>query len=202
MKRTLVITFSLVVAVIAGFVLQKNLSNGQDSPAMQQQLSSTEESPVAQQTVTGITELHDYQGQLSAWDGDARLVNFWATWCAPCRREIPLLKQLQNDKPEKQLQVVGIAVDYMEDVVAYAEQAQFNYPILVGQEEAMDAAASSGVDFIGLPFTLIVAGDGSLVSTHMGELHQQHVDHIAAIMKKLESGAMDLDSARRELGTL
>ncbi len=202
MKKLLVVTLGFIAAAVAGFALQQNLSNNQDSPAPQQNLSSNEENPARQQNANNITPLDDYQKQLSEWGGEARLVNFWATWCAPCRREIPLLKQLQSEKTEKQLQVVGIAVDFMDDVVAYAEQAQFNYPILVGQEEAMDAAASSGVEFIGLPFTLIVSGDGDLVSTHMGEIQQAHVDHIAAVMQDLESGVLDLDGARHALDTL
>lgn len=190
MKKILVVTLGLSAAAVAGFLLQQNLSQDQKVAAPQQI------------TTNNIVALHNYEEQLSAWSGEARLVNFWATWCAPCRREIPLLKQLQSEKDEKKLQVIGIAVDFMDDVVAYAEQAQFNYPILVGQEEAMDAAASSGVEFIGLPFTLIVAADGTLVSTHMGEIQQPHVDHIVAVMQDLESGVLDLDGAREALHTL
>lgn len=189
MKKILVVMLGLAAATVAGFLLQQNLSPKQDIAA-------------PPQNATSIVALNNYEEQLSEWSGEARLVNFWATWCAPCRREIPLLKQLQSDKQEKNLQVIGIAVDFMDDVLAYAEQAQFNYPILVGQEEAMDAAATSGVEFIGLPFTLIVSADGTLVSTHMGEIQQTHVDRIVAVMQDLESGVLDLDGARQALHTL
>ena len=74
----------------------------------------------------------------SEWDGKHRIVNFWATWCAPCRREIPLLKAFQEEHGVDDFQVIGIAVEFLEPVVAYAEDAQFNYPILYGELDAME----------------------------------------------------------------
>ena len=108
--------------------------------------------------------------QLSEWNGKSRMVNFWATWCAPCRREIPLLKATQTANAADNVQIIGIAVDFPEDVAAYAEVAEFNYPILVGQEDAMAAAEASGIDFIGMPFTMIIAPDGELLKSHIGEI--------------------------------
>ena len=104
-----------------------------------------------------LSDLDGNPRDFSEWDGKARLVNFWATWCAPCRREIPLLIKIQGEHGENNVQVIGVAVDFIEQVAAYAEDAQFNYPILVGQEDAMAAAEATGIDFIGMPFTMIVA---------------------------------------------
>ena len=149
--------------------------------------------------VSMISELTDYPTQIDEWSGEARMINYWATWCAPCRREIPLLKALQDEKADKGIQVVGIAVDFMEDVLKYAEEAQFNYPVLVGQESAMDAAESSGVEFIGLPFTVVLSAEGELVNTHIGEIKEEHIEQIVAVMQSLDSGEIDLDTAREEL---
>ena len=122
----------------------------------------------------------------SEWDGKHRIVNFWATWCAPCRREIPLLKAFQEQHGADDFQVIGIAVEFLDPVIAYAEDAQFNYPILVGEQDAMAVAESSGISFIGLPFTMIVAKDGLLIGTHMGEIHQEHLDDIVRVLGQLE----------------
>ena len=135
----------------------------------------------------------------SEWDGKHRIVNFWATWCAPCRREIPLLKAFQEQHGADDFQVIGIAVEFLDPVIAYAEDAQFNYPILVGEQDAMAVAESSGISFIGLPFTMIVAKDGLLIGTHMGEIHQEHLDDIVRVLGQLDGGEIDAAGARTAL---
>jgi thiol-disulfide isomerase/thioredoxin len=195
MKFSIVAGLVIIVAAIAGYLVQQQYSVSLEDQA-------TTQVSTRDRVEFVLPHLDGSERRLSDWDGEARIVNFWATWCAPCRREIPILKQLQTDKPEMQLQVIGIAVDFMEDVRAYAEEAHFNYPILVGQEEAIAVAEASGVEFIGLPFTMIIAADGTLVATHMGEIMQPHVDRISEVMRELASGALDLETARSELQKL
>lgn len=149
--------------------------------------------------------LPDYEGvehTLAEWDGRPRLLNFWATWCAPCRREIPLLKAVQEEQGTTGVQIIGIAVDFPEDVAAYAEQAQFNYPILVGQEDAMAVAEMSGVPFIGLPFTMIIASDGEFLHSHVGEIHREDLDGIVDVFAQLERGEIDKQAAKDILQAL
>ena len=150
-------------------------------------------------------ELNDMDGRLrdfSEWSGKHRILNFWATWCAPCRREIPLLKAFQDEHAVVGIQVIGIAVDFPEPVVTYAESAKFNYPILVGEQDAMAVAETSGVDFIGLPFTMIVDRNGELIGTHMGEIHREQLEVVAATLDELDRGEIDNDAARTVLNAL
>lgn len=149
-----------------------------------------------------LSDLDGNQRDFSEWDGKPRLVNFWATWCAPCRREIPLLKKTQEKHAGNNLQVIGVAVDFIEQVTAYAEEAAFNYPILVGQEDAMAAAEATGIDFIGMPFTMIVAPDGQLIKTHLGEIVEDHIELIIEVFDKMQSGELDLAGARSALKNL
>jgi len=137
--------------------------------------------------------------QFSEWAGKNRIINFWATWCAPCRREIPMLKAFQEQHGVDGFQVIGIAVDSPESVVGYAEDTKFNYPILVGEQDAMAVAESSGISFVGLPFTMIVTKDGSLVGAHMGEVHQQQLDDIVRVLDELDQGGIDIAAAREAL---
>ena len=158
-----------------------------------------------QQAVRPSFRLPDIEGterDFSEWSGKYRLLNFWATWCAPCRREIPLLKAFQDERGDDGFQIIGIAVDFPEDVAKYAESAEFNYPILVGQEDAMAIAETSGVEFIGMPFTMIVAADGELLNSHMGEIHQEDLDHIVKVLTMLDNGEIDKESARKGLDFL
>ena len=157
---------------------------------------------VANRPAFSLPDLDGTQRQFSEWDGKHRLINFWATWCAPCRREIPLLKAFQDQHGENGFQVLGIAVDYLEQVSSYAEQTEFNYPILVGQQDAMAVAESSGIEFIGMPFTMFVASDGEYIGAYIGELHQSHLDDIVSIMTRLDAGDLTKDEARGALDLL
>jgi peroxiredoxin len=112
------------------------------------------------------------------------------------------LKATQEKYASSNLQIIGIAVDFPDAVAAYAEEAEFNYPILVGQEDAMAVAESSGVDFIGLPFTMVVSADGDLLKTHIGEIVEDHIEKITSVLAQMERGELTLDAARSELRSL
>lgn len=202
MKKTVAIAVLLVGALVAGYALRSQLAGpGQDRLA--EAVDTANRTPASGDTAVtfALPDLDGTVREFSEWQGRARLINFWATWCAPCRREIPLLKQTQSDHGDL-LQVIGIAVDYVEDVTAYAEEAEFNYPILVGQEEAMAVAENAGVEFIGLPFTMVVAADGRLIKTHVGEIVEEQIAEITGVLARLDAGELTLDEARSALGTL
>jgi len=203
MKKNIAIAFVLVGLLISGIATyqlqrQSNQENLPPEPAAE----STEGIPVDTHIDFTLPDLDGNMRQLSEWSGKGRLVNFWATWCAPCRREIPLLKRTQETHGADGIQVIGIAVDFPEQVAAYAEEAQFNYPILVGQEDAMAAAEASGIDFIGMPFTMVIAPGGELIKTHIGEIVEVHIETIVAVLKDLKSGKIDIEGARVALDTI
>ena len=146
--------------------------------------------------------LSDLDGEMRSFDefdGRHRLLNFWATWCAPCRREIPLLKEFQAEQGDEGILVMGIAVDVMEEVQEYAVAAEFNYPILVGELDAMAVAEQSGLEFHAMPFTMIVTRDGEFLTAHFGELHRPDLNKIADILARLDAGDIDTDTARQAL---
>lgn len=138
----------------------------------------------------------------SEWDGKNRILNFWATWCAPCRREIPMLKAFQDEQSGNGFQVIGIAVDYAVEVARYAQEVEFNYPVLVGEQDAMALAESSGIYFVGLPFTMFIAADGEYVGAFVGELHQAHLDTVVDVMTRLDRAELSKDEAKDALARL
>ena len=203
MNIKLVVAVALIVVLAAGgFLVQQFVFVEAEIEAPVAAAVDSEVDTTALPIDFSLTGLDGIVRNLSDWSGRARLVNFWATWCAPCRREIPLLKTLQDGQGDDGLQVIGIAVDFREDVIAYAEEAEFNYPILVGQEDAMAAAEISGVQFIGLPFTLVVSREGVLLTAHIGEIVEAQLEHITTVLDRVDRGELDTAGARAALHSL
>jgi len=141
-----------------------------------------------------LANLDGEQQSIRSWPGQPLVINFWATWCAPCLREIPMLKAFQDANPE--LTVVGIAVDTLDEVEPFAADMDFNYPILVGRNEAVNAAASFGVEFYALPFTIFTDAEGRTLGVRTGELHQEQLDDFLAVLADLDAGRATLEDAR------
>ncbi len=139
---------------------------------------------------------------IKAWAGKSLVINFWATWCAPCRREIPLLEALQREWAERGVAVIGIAVDHRHQVLAYADELKIAYPLLIGEQDALDAAAAFGVAAPAFPFTVFTDRRGEVVALYMGELHRPETDLILSVLQQLNRDQVALPDARHaiELG--
>ena len=148
--------------------------------------------------------LADRDGQLrslSDWPNRALIINFWATWCAPCRREIPLLQQVQRERGGDGFQVIGIAVDFRDKVLAYADEMSIEYPLLICEQEALDAAAAFGLDAIGFPFTVFTDRSHRVVAAHLGELEPAEAEVILAAVEGVDAGRLTPRQARADIET-
>lgn len=210
MPRVLLIFTAALVALMAGALfyaarmpIEAPRQNEQDTvPAATPETATPQTIEAVTHPAFSLPDLEGNARSFDEWSGSNRIVNFWATWCAPCRREIPLLKSFQSEHGSNGFQVIGIAVDFPEPVARYAEAAEFNYPILVGEQDAMAVAESSGIEFVGLPFTMFVASDGELLSAYIGELHQSHLDEIVSVMTRLDRAEISKQDARNSLDAL
>ncbi|MCK6370554.1 MAG: TlpA family protein disulfide reductase [Gammaproteobacteria bacterium] len=143
-----------------------------------------------------LTDLGGTARSLREWSGEALLLNFWATWCAPCREEMPLLEQLHQERSGRGLAVVGVAIDREEPVRRFVAETGVSYPILLGETEAMAAAETFAPEFLGLPLTVIAAPGGGILKVKMGELHTEDLQAIVAVLDRLADGSITLAGAR------
>jgi len=111
--------------------------------------------------------------------GRAMLVNFWATWCAPCRREMPVL-QAAGERHGDALAIVGIALDDPEPVERFVDELSIGYTILVGQDEVLDAQSAWGNDAGAMPYTVLVDAEGSVRWLHYGEVTEDQLNEALA----------------------
>ncbi len=97
--------------------------------------------------------------------------------------------------------MIGIAVDFRDKVVPYATEMQIEYPVLIGEQEALDAAAAFGVRLHRFPFTVFSDRQGRIVAAHLGELTAAQVDVILAAIRRVDAGADTLEQARTSIET-
>ena len=136
---------------------------------------------------------------IATWRGKSLIINFWATWCAPCRHEIPLLQSIRREWRDRNVEVVGIAVDYRDKVVAYADELKIAYPLLIGEDDALDVARAFGVDTPAFPFTVFTDQRGEVVALYVGELHKTQADLILSVVQSLDQNRVQLPEARRTI---
>lgn len=164
MRRTTRFAAVAVIALIAaaaGFWTARHLDPSQGT-ARSVPVATIPPDDVALPDLTG------YSRRLSEWRGKVVLVNFWASWCGPCREEIPLLKRMQATWGKRGLQVIGIAVDDEENVSAYHRAVKFNYPVLIGDLEGLALMARYGNETGGLPYSVVLDANGRPISHKLG----------------------------------
>ena len=163
-----------------------------------QAAAATEESSALPAQLPDFT-LGDLEGKprsILSWPGKSMIVNFWATWCAPCRREIPLLRELQKQHGPEGFQIVGVAVDLREDVVKYAQEIGIDYPVLIGEQDGLDAVNKFGQGSIGFPFTVFTDNQGRIVLFHLGEIRKEQAAVLFGAVRDVNSGKLTPAAAR------
>jgi peroxiredoxin len=136
--------------------------------------------PAAASSLLGLA-LPDADGKeqrFEQWRGKVLVVNFWATWCAPCREEMPEFVRAQTEFGAKGLQFVGIAVDQADKVRQFATEIGLNYPSLIGGFGAMELSKSLGNTVMALPFSVVVDRQGKVAHVQLGVLKPAKLDAI------------------------
>jgi len=110
---------------------------------------------------------------IKEWDGKVLVINFWATWCPPCRKEMPAFIELQEEYGKQGLQFIGVAIDDPEKVVDFMDTYGVNYPMLIGDIKAIEVSKSYGNRFGALPYTVIVSRQGEMTFVQRGELTKE-----------------------------
>ena len=138
--------------------------------------------PDPAETLYALT-LPDATGQaqsIAQWRGKPMVVNFWATWCPPCREEMPLFAAAARSGPGQTVQIVGIALDEAAKVADFAQKSPMPYPLLVGGMAQGSLMGKLGNSSQLLPFTVFLNADGSVHRTKLGELKAEELNKLIA----------------------
>ena len=105
---------------------------------------------------------------LSDWNGKLVLLNFWATWCGPCRQEMPLLDKVGTHLAKSDLRVIGVAIDSDDAVRDFLQTHPVSYPILLGSSARIDPSLVFGDTRSLLPYSVLIGRDGRILAQHAG----------------------------------
>jgi thiol-disulfide isomerase/thioredoxin len=210
-SRTLVIVLVVVAGVLAGFLSYRTARPpgaiiAVAPPAMTGNPAGLDDgAALAPEAAPGrpipdsvpdlkMPDLAGQEKSLRDFLGHPLIINFWATWCAPCRREIPLLQQLRHAYQRDGLTVVGIAVDFRSAVADYVRRQAIDYPLLIGEDSGLAAAEQFGMQTV-LPFSVFADAQGRIVALKIGELHRDEADYILGTMRALAAGTVSMEQA-------
>ena len=123
----------------------------------------------------------DSNGQMQAieqWRGKILVVNVWATWCPPCREEMPELSHLHENYKSRDVTVLGIATEDVAKIEEFARETKVSYPLLAGDMEAMNLGNALGNNRGILPYTVIIGRDGEVVKTFFGQVNSVMLEEV------------------------
>jgi thiol-disulfide isomerase/thioredoxin len=162
-----------IIAAVAGYAVHQAFFSG-----------TADSASVTQLTSSILRDLSGNPRRLSEWNGKVLVVNFWATWCAPCREEVPALVRIQSRFEANGLSIAGIAIDSVDKVREFAKQYGINYDLLIGGLDAIELIRGLGNRTGGLPFTLVLDRQGKLVTTHLGRISEAELERVVRPLLK------------------
>jgi thiol-disulfide isomerase/thioredoxin len=127
---------------------------------------------------TSFPDLAGKQQPLAQWGQQLLIINFWASWCAPCLEEVPLLVRMQKKYQSQGLQIIGIAADSPSNASKFAQKLSINYPTLPDESRAIEFSKRVGNRLGLLPFSVVLGADGRIVMTKLGVFSDQELESL------------------------
>jgi peroxiredoxin len=163
-KLGLVLSVVAVLALAAGYGLRTFLHDRARADAAEKTTIIGQPRPDF-----SLPDLEGSPHPISEWDGKVLLINFWATWCPPCKREIPDFIKVREQIGAEQFEVIGIAIDNPKDISDFVKAQGIPYPILHGEGDASQISQAYGNSLGGLPYSVLVDRQGIIRSSKTGE---------------------------------
>ncbi|MCW9023546.1 MAG: TlpA family protein disulfide reductase [Gammaproteobacteria bacterium] len=165
--QVIAILIAAIASLTAGYYFAQTDSS---------QTKKSNQLTVTQRPDFSLYDLEDQLRHINEWNGQVVMVNFWATWCPPCRSEMPAFEKLYTDYKDKGFTIVGIAVDNKQSVIDFVDPLGIDYPILMGEEKGIQLAKDFGNHLGALPYTVIINRKGQVTHLLRKELNYQEAE--------------------------
>ena len=174
MKRSQALLVGVAAAMVA-------LAAGVYLATMARQTApSLADGAVAQLFATRLDDSNGTPQAIAQWQGKTLVINFWASWCPPCREEMPEFSRLQRKYSGKGVQFVGIALDSADNVGRFSQQQAVNYPLLIGGTPGTELSRQLGNDRLALPYTVVLGPSGDVRLARLGRVTERELDTLLA----------------------
>ena len=171
-KKIILPAIIALIALVAGIFVQRAAQTPVESVTAQPALDFS------------FPDVNDKMLAISDWRGKVLVINFWATWCAPCLQEIPEFMKLQAEYQARGLQFIGVAIDEKQPVQAYLQRIDINYPVMLAGDAGIALSQQLGNVINAVPFTLIVNQAGQIVYRQPGELsNAQILEYVTPLLQ-------------------
>ena len=171
LKKNLLLATVLLMAAVSGYALQTYQWAAEEEQAQRQASAK-----IIMRPEFSVTDIHGQLRDIKEWDGKVILLNFWATWCPPCRREMPAFIRLQEKYKDQGFTIIGIALDEKQAVIDFTDPMGMNYPILMAELEGIAISKAYGNSLGVLPFTVIIDRKGNIIHRQRTELTFEQVE--------------------------
>ncbi|UJP04664.1 MAG: TlpA family protein disulfide reductase [Nitrosomonas sp.] len=185
-KQFILYSFIAIVALGSGSFIRSLISD-----AYQTELTGEESLQGAQAILAArLPDLNGTDQAVSQWLGKVIVVNFWATWCTPCREEIPEFIEAQQKYGDQGLLFVGIAIDQADKVKMFSKEFGINYPVLVGGMNTWSLLEEAGNRHSALPYTVVINRSGELVENYLGRVNLKKLEKLVVplLQQKPQAG--------------
>jgi len=166
-RRSLILIGGAVTAAAAGVALQVLTRN-----------QSEDATAIANLWALPLQDLEGKPQPLTRWKGKILVVNFWATWCEPCKEEVPALVRTQDKYDANNVQIVGISLDSAAKVQTFAKEFKIQYPLVIGSLESIEITRKLGNKAAVLPYTVVLDANGIVKARHLGGISAVQLDQV------------------------
>jgi thiol-disulfide isomerase/thioredoxin len=173
--QIIVIAFvGLILGGVIGFIFKATDDT--------QQIPATSSAPTTEQLdaipAFNYPDLQNKMRHSQEWQAKIVVLNFWAAWCPPCREETPVFVELQEQYRHNNVKFVGIAIDDKQPVEEFVASYKVNYPVLMGDIQAVTLSRKLGNRFEGLPYTVVAAPGGQILLRHAGGITREQLEPV------------------------
>jgi thiol-disulfide isomerase/thioredoxin len=178
MKKIVVIIVLIIAALVAGYFTGQFFSKSSPELSLQIQQEVTPQGNAWEKSPLELIALEDGKPHnIKEWAGKVMVLNFWATWCVPCRAEIPEFVEFQRNHADDGVQIIGIGLDEPAKLRGMEKELGMNYPTLVlGFEASAKVFKEWGNTAQVLPYTVVIARDGAIMHQHLGLMDTQTLE--------------------------